>query len=175
MSRTPETDDDATFIQRTIAQLRSANGARPRAVDVPKVPGALRFYQVCAYITGIMLLLLVAEMIVKYALGYSLYAFTPDGAVLLFVRFNPLTQANLHGVDLSTGILIAHGWLYVLYLFADFRLWSLMRMPFTKFVQIALGGVVPFMSFIVEAIITRQVKAFLARREAAATPVEATH
>jgi integral membrane protein len=175
MSRTPATDDNATFVRRTIAQLRSANGARPRAVDVPKIPGALRLYQVCAYITGIMLLLLVAEMIVKYGLGYSLYAFLPNGAVFALVAYNPLTQANLHGVDLSTGILIAHGWLYVLYLFADFRLWSLMRMPFTKFVQIALGGVVPFMSFIVEAIITKQVKAFLAQRAAAATPVEANH
>ena len=80
------------------------------------------------------------------------------------------------GVDLSTGILIAHGWLYVVYLISDFRLWSLMRWPFTKFVMIALGGVVPFLSFFVEARITKQVTSYLAGREAEATTLaEATN
>ena len=54
-------------------------------------------------------------------------------------------------VNLSTGILIVHGWFYVVYLFADFRLWSLMRWSFTRFLLIALGGVIPFLSFFVEA------------------------
>jgi len=36
------------------------------------------------------------------------------------------------------------------YLVSNFRLWSLMRWPFTKLVLLALGGVVPLMSFIVE-------------------------
>lgn len=173
-------DDGASFLQRTLAQLRSADGARPRDVDVPKIPGALRLYQVTAWITGTMLLLLVAEMIVKYGMGYSLYAFSGYGP-LAFVPYDPtgrITPPN--GIDVSTGILIAHGWLYVLYLFADFRLWSLMRMPFTKFVQIALGGVVPFMSFIVEVFITKQVRRFLASREQkaqarAGSNAEATH
>ena len=38
---------------------------------------------------------------------------------------------------------MVHGWFYVVYLFSDFRLWSLMRWPFTRFICIALGGVVP--------------------------------
>jgi hypothetical protein len=174
MSRTPEPEDGGSFFSRTLEQLRSANGARPRAVDLPKVPGALKLYQVCAWITGIMLLLLVAEMIVKYGMGYSLYAFSGYGP-LAFVPYDPSGRITPpSGVDLSTAILIAHGWLYVLYLFADFRLWSLMRLPFTKFVQIALGGVIPFMSFIVEAIITKQVKTYLASRESS-SPVEASH
>lgn len=180
MASTPGNDENASLLARTIAQLRSADSARPRRVDIPKIPGALRLYRVTAYITGIMLLLLVAEMIVKYGLGYSLYAFTPDGSILKFVEYNPIPgqQLNLHGVDVSTGILIAHGWLYVLYLFADFRLWSLMRLSFTKFVQIALGGVVPFMSFIVEHFISKQVKRFLAEKstqEQQATTVEEAH
>jgi integral membrane protein len=54
------------------------------------------------------------------------------------------------GVNLSTVILILHGWFYVVYLFSDFRLWSLMRWTFSRFIIIALGGVVPFLSFIVE-------------------------
>ncbi|MEO8906522.1 MAG: DUF3817 domain-containing protein [Microbacteriaceae bacterium] len=154
------------MFSRTIAQLSSASSARPRAVDVPKIPGALKLYRVTAYITGIMLLLLVAEMIVKYGMGYSLYAFSPFG----FLAFVPYDASGgttpPSGVDISTAILIAHGWLYVLYLFADFRLWSLMRLSFTKFVQIALGGVIPFMSFIVEHYITKQVRHYLAKREA---------
>jgi hypothetical protein len=175
MSRTPGSDDGGSLFARTIAQLSSASSARPRAVDVPKIPGALTLYRVTAYITGIMLLLLVAEMIVKYGVGYSLYAFSGYGT-LAFVPYDPAgTATPPTGIDLSTGILIAHGWLYVLYLFADFRLWSLMRMSFTKFVQIALGGVIPFMSFIVEHLITRQVKAYLATREAEDTTVEGSH
>jgi hypothetical protein len=99
-------------------------------------------------------------------MGYSLYAFSGYGP-LAFVPYDPTGRITPpSGIDLSTGILIAHGWLYVLYLFADFRLWSLMRMSFTKFVQIALGGVIPFMSFIVEHLITKQVKSYLASREA---------
>jgi integral membrane protein len=145
----------------------------PKLEDFPKIRGALRFYQVFAYITGIMLLLLCAEMVVKYGLGYELFAFSNYGA-LTFVPVE--TAVAPTGVDLSTGILIAHGWLYVVYLISDFRLWSLMRWPFTKFVMIALGGVVPFLSFFVEARITKQVKSYLAGREAeAADLVEATH
>ncbi|WP_158865542.1 DUF3817 domain-containing protein [Leifsonia sp. AG29] len=145
----------------------------PKPEDFPKIRGALRFYQVFAYVTGIMLLLLCVEMIVKYGLGYQLFAFSNYGA-LTFVPVR--TAVAPTGLDLSTGILIAHGWLYVVYLFSDFRLWSLMRWPFTKFITIALGGVVPFLSFFVEARITKQVKTYLAGREAeAAKLVEATN
>ena len=52
-----------------------------------------------------------------------------------------------------------------MYLFSDFRLWSLMRWPFTRFILIALGGVIPFLSFILEARIGREVRAYLDRRE----------
>jgi integral membrane protein len=145
----------------------------PKVEDFPKIRGALRFYQVFAYVTGIMLLLLCIEMIVKYGLGYQLFALSNYGAIAL-VPVN--TAVPPTGVDLSTGILIAHGWLYVVYLFSDFRLWSLMRWNFVKFVTIALGGVVPFLSFFVEARITKQVKSYLAGREAEeATLVEASN
>jgi integral membrane protein len=178
MPNSPQNEDGGGLLKRTMEQLRSANSARPRAVDIPKIPGALRFYRVTAYITGVMLLLLVAEMILKYGIGYSVYAFAPGRPVVALVAYNP-AGGDLPGFDVSTAILIAHGWLYVLYLIADFRLWSLMRMSFTKFVQIALGGVVPFMSFIVEHFITRQVRRFLAenpvKSTAASTTVEASH
>lgn len=130
---------------------------RPRLSDIPTIRAASRWYRVSAYITGTLLLLLVLEMVLKYTpiqreieLGGSqgLLALVPNGSV--------------RAVNLSTAILIAHGWLYVVYLFTDFRLWSFMRWPFSRFIQIALGGVVPLLSFIVEHSITARVHRELA-------------
>jgi integral membrane protein len=137
----------------------------PRPADLPKIPGALRFYKVASIITGVLLLLLCAEMLIKYAFGYELEL----GGAYGFLAFVPTGTAT--AVNLSTGILIAHGWFYVLYLFSDFRLWSLMRWPFSKFVLIALGGVIPTLSFFVEVHIVREVKAYLAGR-AAQAPIQ---
>jgi integral membrane protein len=117
-----------------------------RTRDIPKIPGAVRLYRTSAYITGVMLLLLVLEMVLKYSplhlemqLGGGGFL-VPEG-----------TAGKQSGtVNLSIGILIAHGWLYVLYLFSDFRLWSMMRWRPLRFLLIALGGVVPFLSFFVE-------------------------
>jgi integral membrane protein len=134
--------------------------------DFPKIRKALKLYGVSAYITGVMLLLLCLEMIVKYGLGYSLYAFGNHGT-LAFVPWSAAgTIGDTTGVDVSTAVLIAHGWLYVLYLFSDFWLWSLMRWNGLKFILIALGGVVPFLSFFVEGYTSKQVKAYMAEREA---------
>jgi integral membrane protein len=139
---------------------------KPKLSDVPRIRAALKLYRVFAYITGTMLLLLVLEMIFKYTpiqreieLGgaHGFIALVPDGQVL--------------AINLSTGILIAHGWLYVVYLFSDFRLWSILRWPFSRFIAIALGGVVPFLSFFVEHYITKRVRAELAELEAAAPAV----
>jgi preprotein translocase subunit SecY len=41
----------------------------PKLASFPAIRGALKFYQVASIITGTMLLLLVAEMVVKYGLG----------------------------------------------------------------------------------------------------------
>ena len=109
---------------------------------------ALAFYKVSSWVTGIFLLLLVAEMIMKYVLD--------------------IPPVIVGGLNLYTAVLIAHGWLYVVYLFADFRLWQLMRWPFSKFIVIALGGVIPFLSFIVEARTHKQVLAELAAHPEAA-------
>ncbi|WP_022885965.1 DUF3817 domain-containing protein [Glaciibacter superstes] len=134
---------------------------QPKPADVPRIPGALRLYQVASIITGVMLLLLCAEMIVKYAFGHELELAGPGGLLAL------VPTGTVTAVNLSTGILIAHGWFYVLYLFADFRLWSLMRWPFSRFVLIALGGIVPTLSFFVEARMAKNVRRFLADREGA--------
>jgi integral membrane protein len=148
----------------------------PKPAQFPAIRSALKFYQVSSVITGVMLLLLCAEMVLKYGFHYELFAFGQQG-VLHFAQMYEAPGdewvSSGTGANLSTGILIAHGWFYVVYLFADFRLWSLMRWPFSRFILIALGGVIPTLSFFVEGRIARDVKTYLARREA--TPATATN
>ena len=67
------------------------------------------------------------------------------------------------GVNLSLAILIAHGWMYVVYLLACFRLWSLMRWTPGRLLAMAGGGVVPFLSFVVERKVSGQVREELAQ------------
>ena len=147
---------------------------RPKISDIPQIRGALKFYRVFAYVTGTMLLLLVLEMILKYT---PIHREIELGGTQGFLALVPV--GAVRATNLSTGILIAHGWLYVVYLFSNFRLWSYMRWPFSRFIQLALGGVVPFLSFIVEHFITRRVDHELAELEATAPPavlpVEATN
>ena len=69
----------------------------PKLASFPAIRGALRFYQVCSIITGTMLLLLVAEMIGKYALGYELFLGGSGG----FLWFAPVVE-TASGLE-STG------------------------------------------------------------------------
>jgi integral membrane protein len=142
---------------------------RPRLSDIPTIRGAVKFYRVSAYVTGTLLLLLVLEMVLKYT---PIQREIELGGAQGFLALVPV--GSVRAVNLSTGILIAHGWLYVVYLFTDFRLWSFMRWPFSRFIQIALGGVVPFLSFIVEHFITRRVHRELAELEQQAPAPAAT-
>ncbi len=151
----------------------------PRESDLPRIAGALKFYKIASIITGVMLLALCAEMLMKYAFGLELEL----GGAYGFLVFVP--NGTAQAVNLSTGILIAHGWFYVLYLFSNFRLWSLMRWSFPRLLLLALGGVIPFLSFFLEVRVAREVNAYLdshARRTASVSsaapisnPVEATH
>jgi integral membrane protein len=136
---------------------------KPKISDVPRIALALRVYKVSSYVTGVMLLLLVVEMILKYTPIHREIYFGNAGSFVSLVPWDPtgLIHTQASGFDVSTGILIAHGWLYVVYLFCDFRLWSLMRWNFTTFVAIALGGVVPFLSFFVEHFISKRTLAEL--------------
>lgn len=130
-----------------------------------QIRSALGFYKVLAYTTGVMLLLVVVEMIAKYGFGADIVAGGTSAAngETIALGFNKVTEQTITGgFNLSTAVLIVHGWMYVVYLIADFRLWSLMRWSFGRFILIALGGVVPFLSFIVEKKMHRQVEAELA-------------
>jgi integral membrane protein len=102
-------------------------------------------------------------MIMKYAFGLEFELGGPNGFLAL------VPKDTVTAVNLSTGILMVHGWFYVLYLFSDFRLWSLMRWPFTRFLLIALGGIIPTLSFFLEVRVAREVEAFLAAQEPAVT------
>lgn len=127
-----------------------------------QISSAATFYKVFAYITGVMLLLLVFEMVLKYAFGTEIIAGATmaDGTTKAFGFLHDGTFTG--GFNISTAILIVHGWMYVIYLIADFRLWSLMRWPFSRFITIALGGVVPFLSFFMEAKVHKEVERELA-------------
>ena len=127
-----------------------------------QIQGALKFYKVFAFVTGIMLLILVAKMIMDYGFGYELYAggTTADGAENS-LGFHP-KDSVVDGTGISYWIAVIHGWIYVIYIIAGFRLWYLMTWKVGRLVTIVLGGVVPFLSFVVERKIAREVRADVA-------------
>ena len=84
-------------------------------------------------------------------MGYDLWMFGPNGPISFESYGIDGEGLPEVGLNLTVLILIVHGWLYVVYLLADFRLWTLMRWPFTRFLIIGAGGVVPFLSFYTEA------------------------
>lgn len=127
----------------------------------------LRFYKISSYVTGIFLLLVMITWGIRRlpGLGFDLWAFGPNGPLTLEYYGIDGDALPAVGLNLTNAILIVHGWLYVVYLFADFRLWTLLRWPFMRFVWIALGGVVPFLSFVTEKIYARKAEAELAGLE----------
>ena len=114
------------------------------------IRSALKFYKVTSYVTGTFLMLLVLEMIVRYGFGLDVWLAGPNGFLTLEERGLDGMGLPSTGLNISTSILIVHGWLYVAYLFGDFRLWTLMRWNFMRFLIIAAGGVVPMLSFFTE-------------------------
>lgn len=147
----------------------------PRISDFPKIRRTLAAYRVLAYATGIFLLILVVEIVLKYGLRLELEGGGPYGAVAL------VPVGTISGVNLSVLIQITHGYLYLIYLVTDFLLITFLRWPIVRFVLIAAGGVVPFLSFWTEHRITREVRSYLDEREgppplsAAADSVEGHH
>jgi integral membrane protein len=120
------------------------------ATQKSEVVSALKLYRVAARITGTLLLLLVLEMVVRYGLGLDLWFAGPQGFLALVQHSSQQGAMPNTGLNLSTSILVIHGWFYVLYLYSDFRVWTLLRWSFTRFLVIAAGGVVPLLSFFTE-------------------------
>ena len=75
-----------------------------------KARASLKRYRVMAWITGVMLLVLCVEMILKYVL--QLPGFNVEG--------DPRNDA-------ARIIAMVHGWVYVVYLVTAFDLWSKLR------------------------------------------------
>src|SRR5699024_3770119 len=97
-----------------------------------------------AFITGTMLHILTAEMIYKY-----------------LSAADSETALTCGDFNLDAAIAICHGWRYVVYLIGCFRLNQQMRWSLGRYVILALAGVVPVLSFILERRIHRQATADL--------------
>lgn len=137
----------------------------PRPADVPRIRLVLKLFRVSAIITGVFLLMLVVMMVARYGflvdIEYSdAYGFGLTPRDLIEERGS---------LNVSLVILTTHGWLYVLYLALDFLLWRFTRWSFGRFVFIALGGIIPLLSFFFEFSVPRWVRAELAKVQ----PVEA--
>lgn len=128
-----------------------------------QIRSAQSLYTFTSWLTGIFLLLLVVQMVVKYGFGYEMFAggTAEDGSEFILGLYH--RDAVLEGINISLLVLIVHGWLYVLYLLASFRLWSMMRWGGVRLLAMAGGGVVPFLSFIVEKKVNRQAHDELAK------------
>lgn len=125
----------------------------PAASQIEQVKKVLKLFTASSYITGTFLLLLMITWGIRRLpfLGYDLWLFGPNGFIT-FEQYGVEGEGLPEvGVNLTVAILIVHGWLYVLYLFADFRLWTLMRWSFFRFLIIAAGGIVPLLSFFTES------------------------
>ena len=129
----------------------------------PTAKSALSFYKVSSFITGVFLLLVVLEMTLKYAYGQTIWSGGDSGLIGLVP--NPVDDAGLpsEGVDISKLLLQIHGLLYVVYLFADFRIWRMAELKFKDFLIIAMGGIVPLTSFFIERSYSKKITEILTK------------
>jgi integral membrane protein len=141
----------------------------PRPADIPWLQRAVRVYKVSSVITGTLLLVLGVVTTIRWGWGNDIYA-GPDG----FFLAPPHAPGG--GTDITTIILIVHGWFYVLYVGLDFVMWRLSRFSFGRFLFIALGGIIPLLSFFLERRVPRQIAEIIRRATAsqAAPTVETT-
>jgi integral membrane protein len=100
--------------------------AEQAATAIRKARGALARYRFMAILTGVMLLILCVELLLKYVLQAD--------DVVRYIAWVPF----------------AHGWIYVVYLVTVLDLWAKMRWGFGRLVTMVIAGVVPVMSFILE-------------------------
>lgn len=92
---------------------------------------ALTRYRVMAYVTGVFLLLLCVNMVLKYVLDQK---------------------------GLGAWVPLGHGWLYMIYVIVAVDLWFRTRLDPKATTLVALAGTVPFASFFAERWVTKQVQ-----------------
>jgi integral membrane protein len=112
-----------------------ADAPSPEPPGAPKnvVTKALLRYRTLAWATGIWLLVLCTEMVLKYIVGIDYPWFKWIG--------------------------ILHGAFYMLYVFFTFDLAIKVRWPIGKTIGVLLAGTIPLLGIIVEHFQTKQIKA----------------
>lgn len=100
-------------------------------IPVEKIRSALTGYRVLAWMTGVWLIALCYELIVKYIVKVE----------------NPPEWISL-----------VHGWVYFVYLLFTANLAVKVRWPISKTVGILLAGTIPLLGIIVEQVQTREIK-----------------
>ncbi|MEJ5944408.1 DUF3817 domain-containing protein [Pseudokineococcus basanitobsidens] len=108
--------------------------ARERRLREASLGPALTRYRVMAIVTGVFLLVVTVQLVVREVFGPEL---------------------------LGSWVAIAHGWIYIVYLVTVVDMWSRLRWGPTRLLGLVLAGVVPFVSFVVEHRVTREVRALL--------------
>ncbi|MEZ0338949.1 DUF3817 domain-containing protein [Mycobacterium sp. pV006] len=99
-------------------------------IPVETIRKALLGYRVLAWITGVWLIALCYEMVMKYGFG-----------------------------DDSLGwIAVVHGWVYFIYLLFTANLAVKVRWPIAKTVGVLLAGTIPLVGIIVENVQTQKIK-----------------
>ena len=96
-----------------------------------KVRSALNWYRALAWMTGVWLIALCYELIVKYIVKVE----------------NPPEWISL-----------VHGWVYFVYLLFTANLAVKVRWPIAKTVGVLLAGTIPLLGIIVEQVQTREIK-----------------
>ena len=114
-----------------------AHAQRPQASDpASQTPNdtirkALTGYRVLAWVTGVWLIALCYEMVLKYGFGD----------------------------DSLSWIAVVHGWVYFIYLIFAANLAVKVRWPIGKTIGVLLAGTIPLLGIIVEHFQTKKIKA----------------
>ncbi|GAA3748922.1 hypothetical protein GCM10022225_36470 [Plantactinospora mayteni] len=87
--------------------------------------------------------------VVAYVVGVVLIALVVVGMPLKYVWDDPVVVETVGP---------AHGFLYMVYLLATFDLGRRARWPLSRMVLVMLAGTIPFVSFVAERAVTRQVR-----------------
>lgn len=127
--------DAGVDVDSSVEKTGETDAATPVATadtkKIRKIRIALLRYRVLAYATGVWLLVLTAEMVAKYIFKVE---------------------------NLPSWIAIVHGWVYFAYLIMALDLAVKVRWAVGRTVGTLLAGTIPFLSFYVEHIRTKQVK-----------------
>jgi integral membrane protein len=103
----------------------------PPVAPIDKIRSALNGYRVLAWMTGIWLIALCYEIILKYVVKVD----------------NP-----------PTWIGVVHGWVYFVYLLFTANLAVKVRWPIAKTIGVLLAGTVPLLGIVVEQVQTHELK-----------------